>query len=133
MHPKPPVHKKKRGSLEEQITVYLVPIINAIISYQGLSDRRVAIDRQENPIPTFAGGTLKPGIFLWGKGSPAFKDVSGVPRPKTATPDEMEMSIAEDQNAANQDPPVDWRWCIIPIEVKTERSRDSKKTKPCSN
>jgi hypothetical protein len=125
--------QKKRGILENDITRFLVPIINAIISYQGLSDRRVAIDRQENPIRTFAGGMLKPDIFLWGKGSPAFKDVNGLPRPKTATVDEMEMPIAEDQNAENQDPPVDWRWCIIPIEVKTERSRDSKKTKPCSN
>ncbi|KAF8529999.1 hypothetical protein JB92DRAFT_557602 [Gautieria morchelliformis] len=122
--PHPRVHK---SMLEARIIKALVPILNEIISYRGLSDRRVTIDRQQNPIRTFAGGTLKPDIFLWGKGTPAFPDATGVPSPKTPTAAERKVLSAEDKNAIDQEPPVDWRWCIIPIEVKTEKSRHESK------
>ncbi|KAF8520517.1 hypothetical protein JB92DRAFT_1899463 [Gautieria morchelliformis] len=68
--PEPPVTVYQRSILEEDIIEGLVPILNAIISHEGLSDCRVAIDRQQNAIPTFGGGPLKPDIFLWGKGTP---------------------------------------------------------------
>ncbi|KAF8503171.1 hypothetical protein JB92DRAFT_2833428 [Gautieria morchelliformis] len=96
--PEPPVYREQHRIQEDQMTEALVPIINTIISYQALSDRRVAIDRQQNPIRTFADGT------------PAFLDASGVPRPKPLPANERKMRSAEDKNAADQEPHIDWRW-----------------------
>jgi Fungal protein kinase len=120
--PVPPVHAEQPNIQEKDITTALVPIINAIISHQELSDCRVAIDRQQNPIRTFGGNFLKPDIFLWGKGTPAFPDASGIPPPTTPSAKNRKTLSAEEK-ALGQAPPVEWQWCVIPIEVKTERTR----------
>ncbi|KAF8522847.1 hypothetical protein JB92DRAFT_1671568 [Gautieria morchelliformis] len=54
-------------------------------------------------------------------------DPGGVPPPKTLTRREKKrLNMNDKKKAINQGPPVDWRWCVIPIEIKTERTRGSR-------
>jgi hypothetical protein len=108
--------KSNQNSIKEKdITAALVPIINAIISLKGLSETRIAVDCQDHGIPTFDDNDLKPGVFLWGKGSPVFQSVDGIP------PSSLRSS--KDGKLMDNIHFIDWRWCVIPIEMKTERSR----------
>jgi Fungal protein kinase len=111
--PHPPVGKESRIK-EKDITKGLVPILNAIISHQGLSDTRVAVDCQDHGIPTFDGNYLKPDVFLWGKGTRAFRHVDGIPTSN------LRNASGKPADKAHL---IDWRWCVIPIEIKTERNR----------
>jgi hypothetical protein len=91
---KPPAGKEKSNSKEGAIT-----------------DRRVAVDRQKIAIPTRDGNSLKPNVFLWGKGSSAFPPIRGTPR----SDKDLEYAL-NGQVVEEEVPTVDWRWCAIPIE-----------------
>ena len=121
--PKPPKKTGDPDFKEDAITAVLVPIMNSIIAELKRSDTRVAVDCQDLPIPTRDGGTLKPDIFLWGKGSPAFSPVDSTPS-KTQSKSNRELAAAGTGRVAEEEgAPVDWPWCLIPIEVKTDLSR----------
>jgi Fungal protein kinase len=112
--PQPP-RSKQHNIKERDITAALVPIINAIISHEGLSETRITVDCQDHGIPTFDDNSLKPDVFLWGKGSPAFRDVYGIPP--------SSLRRGKDGKLVDNIYLVDWRWCVIPVEIKTDRSR----------
>jgi Fungal protein kinase len=112
--PKPPGRYTHAIKIE-RITDALISILNGIISHQGLSGSRVAIDCRQRYIPTFAGDALSRhhDVFLWGTGSPAFPHTSGAPPPSVLLPNKM----------TKNESPVDWRWCVVPILIKTERNK----------
>jgi len=119
--PDPPVGNED-SIRESPITAVLVPILNSIIVELDKGDHRVAVDRQMFPIPTRDGGTLKPDIFLWGKGSPAFPPIEGTPLSKTRSKNDKDAESARHGQAVEEEgPPVLWTWCVLPIEIKTER------------
>ncbi|KAF8490893.1 hypothetical protein JB92DRAFT_2835734 [Gautieria morchelliformis] len=108
-----PMHRGQRVIQESDITEAL-----------GLSDRRVAIYRQTNPIPTFGRKSLKSDVFLW-KETPAFPVACGILAPRTPVANERNTLSEEDREAIYQESLVDRRWCVIPITMKTERIRKS--------
>jgi hypothetical protein len=114
--PHPPAKEQQSTIRERDITAALVPIMNAIISHEGLSGTRVAIDCQDHAIPSFDEQYLKPDIFIWGKGSPSFQNVDGIPP--------SSLRRVKDRNMPDSVHLVDWRWCVIPVEIKTERNRN---------
>ena len=108
---------------EAAITAVFVPILNSVIAELKRCDTRVTVDCQNFHIPTRDGGTLKPDVFLWGKGSPAFSPVDGTPS-KTQSKRSRELRAVYNGRSPDEDgPPIDWPWCLIPIEVKTDLSR----------
>jgi len=122
--PKPPVRAQDLNFKEDSIVAAFVPIMNSIIAELRRSDTRVAVDRQNFPIPTRDGGTLKPDIFLWGKGSPAFSSIESIPPSKTRSKINRELdAMCNGQMVEEEGALVDWPWCLIPIEVKTDLSR----------
>ena len=114
--PSPLEGKTQPSYNEAAITAVILPILNSVIAELGRNDSRVAVDGQKVPIPTRDGGVLKPDIFLWGKGSPAFPPIKG-------TPPSMDVEAHQGQRVREEGPPIDWPWCVVPIEVKTDAGR----------
>ena len=122
--PKPPEGKEPPNYKENSIAAAFIPILNAIIAKLGRNDSRVAVDRQNVPILTRDGGALKPDIFLWGKGSSAFAPVDGTPSSRMGSKREVDTEVAHQGRGVSEDvTPIDWPWCVIPIEVKTDLER----------
>jgi hypothetical protein len=130
----PDVPQKEITPLEKEITAAFIPILNHVIATLDLSDTRVAVDGQEFPIKTRDDGTLKPDVFLWGKGSSAFHPIDGKPNAKARKKlqDEMQKKppISNTPTTAQKSgafeactPDIDWPWCRVPIEVKTSSRR----------
>ena len=114
--PSPPEDKAQPSYDETAITAVFISILNSVVAKLERNDSRVAIDRQKIPILTRDGGVLRPDIFLWGKGSSAFPPVKG-------TPPSIDVGAHQDQGVKEKGPPIDWPWCVIPIEVKTDARR----------
>jgi hypothetical protein len=122
--PNPPASKEKSTFKENAITAVFVPILNSIIAKLHLSDLRVAVDRQSFVIPTWDGGSLKPDVIIWGKGSPAFPPIEGTPSSITRNKSHKDLeAMRNDHGVEEEGPPVDWPWCVIPVEIKTDRNR----------
>ncbi|KAF8530715.1 hypothetical protein JB92DRAFT_2825564 [Gautieria morchelliformis] len=116
--PKPPEGYEGRVK-DKDITDALMPILNGIISHQGLSGSRVVVDCRQRYMPTFSGYamTRHQRLFLWGAGSAAFPHTSGVPP----------SSALGSKKMTKNESLVDWRWCVIPILIKSERTRGIEK------
>ena len=110
---------------EKEIVKAFVPFLNHIIDTLGLSTTRVAVDRQNCPLPSRDGNTLAPDVFLWGTGSPAFPSIDGIPSPVTETKKKRKRDAPDGDHDPLEEFPtsVEWPWCVIPIEIKTEKSR----------
>jgi len=96
--------------LEDNIADALFPTINAITETRKPMGTRtgVAIDGENEEVETHDGKKLRPGIFVWAN------DLEYFPRPPKI-PSKMGKDAGKDV--------IDYRWCLIPIEVKTERTR----------
>jgi len=110
---------------EKEIVKAFVPFLNDLIHTLGLGATRVAVDRQNFQIRCRDSSSLAPDVFLWGKGSPAFPPINGIPPPLTERKKKRKRDAPHLQNDASEElpPGIEWPWCVIPIEVKTEESR----------
>ncbi len=121
--PSPPMPGEPKLE-EKKIVEAFVPFLNHIIKTLGLSTTRVAVDRQNFLLPSRDGYGLAPDVFLWGKKSPAFPPIDGIPSPLTNRKKKRKLDEPDGDNDPLELPPgVDWPWCVIPIEIKTEENR----------
>ena len=119
--PSPPMPGEPKLE-EKKIVQAFVPFLNRIINTLGLSATRAAVDRQNFTLPSFDGLSLAPDVFLWGKGSPAFPPMDGIPSP-LAKRQKKRKNNAPHRDNEEVPPSVEWPWCVIPIEIKTEHNR----------
>lgn len=103
-----------------------IKFLNTTIKRIGLSRTRLAIDCQKSGVMTYDGGILEPDVVVWANDSGTYPYMEGMPSSKPLEKQKRPNLKRPRDDPGDEAPEVEWLWCLIPIEFKTEAGRRPK-------